>query len=300
MTIPSYEEMMLPLLTFAGDTKEHSLGEALDYLKKMFNISSEDSGVLLKSGRQTVVENRAGWARTYLKKAGLLESQQRARFNITELGLKVLRDKPPEITDRYLMQFPDFQEFQKRHKEEEPQTKKPDINKTPLEMLEEGHETLRGNLADDLLSNIAKCSPSFFETLVVELLVTMGYGGSITDAGQTVGKSGDGGIDGIIKEDKLGLDIVYIQAKRWEGQVGAKEIRNFVGALAGQKANKGVFITTSNFSKEAKSFVQQIQQKVILIDGQQLAQLMIEYDIGVSLEKTYQVKRVDHDYFEFK
>ncbi len=195
------------------------------------------------------------------------------------------------------MQFTEFQDFQKSHKKQKPGT---DINKskTPMEMLEEGYETLRSTLADDLLSNIAKCSPSFFENLVVELLVAMGYGGSINDAGQTVGKSGDGGIDGIIKEDKLGLDVVYIQAKRWGAPVGAREIRNFVGALAGQKANKGVFITTSNFSKEAKDYVQNIQQKVILLDGQQLAQLMIDYDIGVSLEKKYQIKRVDHDYFE--
>lgn len=300
MTIPSYEEMMLPLLTFTRDKKEHSLGEALDFIKKIFNISPEDCLIKLKSGRQTVVENRIGWARTYLKKAGLLESRQRARFNITELGLKVLRDNPSEITDRFLMQFPDFQEFQKKHREKPPVTGGGSgQNKTPLEILEDSYMTLRSDLADELLSNIAKCSPSFFENLVVELLVAMGYGGSIADAGQTVGKSGDGGIDGIIKEDKLGLDIVYIQAKRWEGQVGAKEIRNFVGALAGQKANKGVFITTSYFSREAKLFVQQIQQKVILIDGQNLAQLMIDYDIGVSLEKTYQVKRVDHDYFEF-
>jgi restriction system protein len=228
-----------------------------------------------------------------------LDSQQRARFSITELGLKVLRDNPPEITDKFLMQFPDFQEFQKRHK-----TKKTDnepidhITKTPLEMLEDGYLTLRSDLEDDLLASIAKCSPAFFENLVVELLVGMGYGGSIADAGQTIGKSGDGGIDGIIKEDKLGLDIVYIQAKRWGNSVGSKEIRNFVGALAGQKANKGVFITTSGYTKEAISFVQQIQQKVILIDGHQLAQLMIDYDIGVSLEKNYQIKRVDHDFFE--
>ncbi len=297
MAIPSYEEMMLPLLTFARDRKEHSLGEALNHIKEEFDLNIEDSSVKLKSGRQTVVENRAGWARTYLKKAGLLESPQRGLFIITERGLQVLRDNPSEITDKYLMQFTEFQDFQKSHKKQKPGT---DVNKskTPMEMLEEGYETLRSTLADDLLSNIAKCSPSFFENLVVELLVAMGYGGSINDAGQTVGKSGDGGIDGIIKEDKLGLDVVYIQAKRWGAPVGAREIRNFVGALAGQKANKGVFITTSNFSKEAKDYVQNIQQKVILLDGQQLAQLMIDYDIGVSLEKKYQIKRVDHDYFE--
>ncbi len=299
MTIPSYEEMMLPLLAFAGDTKEHSMEEALEFIKKKFNITPEESAILLNSGKQSVVSNRVGWARTYLKKAGLLDSKQRARFNITELGLRVIKENPPKITDRFLMQFPDFQEFQKRHKEKRSVTGGGgDDGKTPLEVLEDSYGTLRSNLADELLSNIAKCSPAFFEKLVVELLVGMGYGGSIADAGQTIGKSGDGGIDGIIKEDKLGLDIVYIQAKRWENPVGAKEIRNFVGALAGQKANKGVFITTASFTKDASSFVQQIQQKVILIDGQLLAQYMIDYDIGVSLEKTYQVKRVDHDYFE--
>lgn len=299
MAIPSYEDMMLPLLNFTSDKKEHSIYEAIEYIKNYYEISEEESAVLLKSGKQSVVSNRVGWARTYLKKAGLLDSQQRARFNITDLGLSVLREKPPKITDKYLMQFKSFQEFQKRdvtrkteHLETETEVK------TPLEMLEDSYTTLRSNLADELLSNIAKCSPKFFENLVVDLLVGMGYGGSIIDAGQTIGKSGDGGIDGIIKEDKLGLDIIYIQAKRWEGPVGAKEIRNFVGALAGQKANKGVFITTSCFTKDAINFVQQIQQKVILIDGQQLAQLMIDYDIGVSLEKAYHVKRVDHDFFE--
>ncbi len=299
MTIPSYEEMMLPLLSFTADKKEHSLNESLEYTKRVFNISPEDCSILLKSGRQTVVENRIGWARTYLKKAGLLESQQRARFNITDLGLKVLRENPPEITDRYLMQFPSFQEFQRRPREVKTKPDGKVIQKTPLEMIEEGYETHRNSLADDLLKSISKCSPKFFENLVVDLLVAMGYGGSIEDAGQTVGRSGDGGIDGIIKEDKLGLDIVYIQAKRWEGNVGSKEIRNFVGALAGQRANKGVFITASSFSRDALAYIQQIPQKVVLIDGQQLAQLMIDYDIGVSLEKSFHIKRVDQDYFEF-
>jgi len=294
MTIPSYEEMMLPVLIFAGDKKEHTSDESLEYIKKKFRISNEESEILLRSGKQSIVSNRVGWAKTYLKKAGLLESQQRAKFSITKLGLKVLKDNPPEITDKFLMRFPGFHEFQKRHK-----TKKTDnelieqIIKTPLELLEDSYLTLRSDLEDDLLATIAKCSPAFFENLVVELLVGMGYGGSIVDAGQTIGKSGDGGIDGIIKEDKLGLDVVYIQAKRWENPVGSKEIRNFVGALAGQKANKGVFITTSSYTKDAISFVQQIPHKVILIDGHQLAQFMIDYDIGVSLEKNYQVKRVE-------
>jgi len=299
MTIPSYEDMMLPLLTFAGDKKEHSNDESIEHIKRFFRISEEESAMLLKSGRQSVVSNRVGWARAYLKKAGLLDSHQRARFNITDQGMKVLQEKPVKITDKFLMQFESFRDFQKRDvTKKNNSTGIESSSKTPLETLEDSYGTLRSSLADELLSNIAKCSPAFFEKLVVELLVSMGYGGSIVDAGQTIGKSGDGGIDGIIKEDKLGLDIVYIQAKRWENPVGAKEIRNFVGALAGQKANKGVFITTASFTKDASLFVQQIQQKVILIDGQLLAQYMIDYDIGVSLEKTYQVKRVDHDYFE--
>lgn len=299
MTIPSYEEMMLPILTLAGDKKIHTNEESLEFIKKRFEISDEDAEVLLRSGKQSVVSNRVGWARTYLKKAGLLDSQERATFKITESGIRVLDGNPSEITDKYLMQFPNFQEFQKRHKVIKPGIESTGGDtKTPLELLEDSYLTLRSDLADELLASIAKCSPAFFENLVVELLVGMGYGGSIADAGETIGKSGDGGIDGIIKEDKLGLDIVYIQAKRWENPVGSKEIRNFVGALAGQKANKGVFITTSTFTKDAKTFVQAISQKVILIDGQLLAQLMIDYDIGVSLEKSYLVKRVDHDYFE--
>ena len=299
MAIPSYEEMMLPLLTFSGDKKEHSTDEAFEYIKKIFNISNEECEILLPSGKQGIVSNRVGWARTYLKKAGLLDSQQRARFSITDIGIKVLQEQPSEITDRYLMKFPDFQEFQKKHKTKKNESESVDLQtKTPLEILEDSYLTLRSNLADDLLTNIAQCSPAFFENLVVELLVGMGYGGSIVDAGQTIGKSGDGGIDGIIKEDKLGLDVIYIQAKRWENPVGSREIRNFVGALVGQKANKGVFITISSFTRDALSYVQAIPQKVILVDGEQLAQLMIDYDIGVSLEKNYQVKRVDHDFFE--
>lgn len=287
------------MLSFAGDRKEHTNNEALENIVEVFHVTPADREILLASGKQSILANRVGWARTYLKKAGLLESNQRATFRITEAGIKVLQQKPSSITDKFLMQFPEFQEFQKRHK-----TKKgtpngiETISKTPLETLEDSYLALRSSLADELLTSVTGCSPSFFENLVVELLVSMGYGGSISDAGKTIGKSGDGGIDGIIKEDKLGLDVVYIQAKRWNTPVGSKEIRSFVGALAGQKANKGVFITTSNFTKDALTYVQAIAQKVILIDGQQLAQLMIDYDIGVSLEKSYSVKRVDHDYFE--
>jgi restriction system protein len=299
MTIPSYEEMMLHVLIFTGDGKEHGNEESVEYIKKVFNLSDDDVQIPLRSGGQSVLANRAAWARTYLRQAGLINSTQRARFKITDLGLKVLSEKPKEINEKFLAKFPGFQEFQKRHKNKKIIAgEKETISKTPLEILEDNYLILRSNLADELLSNIAKCSPAFFENLVVELLVGMGYGGTLSDAGQTVGKSGDGGIDGIIKEDKLGLDVVYIQAKRWEGTVGSKEIRNFVGALAGHKANKGVFITTSKFTQEALSFTQAITPKVILIDGEFLANLMIDYDIGVSQEKSFQIKRVDQDFFE--
>lgn len=299
MGIPSYEDMMLPILKFSEDRIEHSISEAYEFIKKEFQISDEECQILLKSGKQSVVANRVGWARTYLKKAGLLESQHRAKFQITDQGIKVLEENPKAITDKYLMRFPGFAEFQNRHKTKNNEVEIVDgKSKTPLEILEDSYSTLRSDLSDELLSNIMSCSAAFFEKLVVDLLVAMGYGGSIDDAGQTVGKSGDEGIDGIIKEDKLGLDVIFIQAKRWDSPVGSREIRNFVGSLAGQKANKGVFITTSTFTKDAVAFVQAIQQKVILIDGRLLTQLMIDYDIGVSLEKSYQVKRVDHDYFE--
>lgn len=299
MTLPTYEEMMLPLLEFAGDKSVHSNQEALEFIMSLYKVSTEEAEKLLRSGKETVIHNRLGWARTYLKKAGLLESQERAKFNITDEGLHVLSEKPAAITDRYLMKFPSFQEFQKRQSlpktNGKPETK---ITKTPLEMLEDNYQILRSDLVDELLASVTKCSPSFFENLVVELLVAMGYGGSFEDAGEAIGKSGDGGIDGIIKEDRLGLDVIYVQAKRWDGVVGSKEIRNFVGALVGQKAGKGVFITTSSFTKDALTYVQAVSTKVILIDGQQLAQYMIDFGIGVSLEKNYQIKRVDHDYFE--
>lgn len=299
MTLPTYEEMMLPLLEFAGDKSVHSNQEALEFIMSLYKVSTEEAEKLLRSGKETVIHNRLGWARTYLKKAGLLESQERAKFNITDDGLRVLSEKPATITDRYLMQFPSFQEFQRRQSPAKTNGK-PDTKstKTPMELLEDNYLILRSDLVDELLSSVTKCSPSFFENLVVELLVAMGYGGSFEDAGEAIGKSGDGGIDGIIKEDRLGLDVIYVQAKRWDGVVGSKEIRNFVGALVGQKAGKGVFITTSSFTKDALTYVQAVSTKVILIDGQQLAQYMIDFGIGVSLEKNYQIKRVDHDYFE--
>jgi len=296
MAIPDYQTTMLPLLKFAGFEKEHTLHEAVDSLAIVFKLSSEEKEVLLPSGQQTVFFNRVGWARTYLKKAGLLDSPRRSYFIITKRGKDVLSSNPSRIDVKYLDQFPEFVAFKsiKREKEEEVLQETDD---TPEEVLESAYINLRHNLATDLLQQIKLSQPRHFERIVVQLLVTMGYGGSLKDAGKAVGKSGDEGIDGIIKEDKLGLDIIYIQAKKWEATIGRPEIQKFAGALQGQRAKKGIFITTSDFSKEANEYVSKIDNKIVLIDGQQLAQFMIDHNLGVTPVANYEIKRIDSDYF---
>lgn len=292
---------MLPFLKFAGDKQEHSIRDTIEHLSVLFKLSDKDQKELLPSGQQYVIDNRTGWARTYLKKAGLIETTKRGYFRITDLGLEVLQKNPPEIKVKFLEQFPQFIEFRTVRKEKDnpevPEEISVDSSQTPQELLEYGYQKITNDLAQEILNLVKSCSPRFFEKLVVELLLKMGYGGSLKDAGKAVGQSGDGGIDGIIKEDKLGLDVIYIQAKRWEGVVGSKEIRNFVGSLVGQKANKGVFITTSGFTKDALEYVKTITHKVILIDGEMLTRLMIENDIGVSKVISYDVKKIDSDYF---
>ena len=303
MAIPDYQTIMLPLLRLAEDKQEHSIREAYDSIANLFQLSEGERRQPLPSRQQPIIENRVGWARTYLAKAGLLESTRRAHFRITELGLEVLSQNPPGIDVQFLRQFPAFVEFTKIRKDgdggREPQAEEEgtDSSRTPQELLEYGYQRIRSDLAQELLSQVKQASPQFFERLVVELLLRMGYGGSRRDAGEAIGRSGDGGIDGIIKEDRLGLDVIYIQAKRWEGVVGSKEVRNFVGSLVGQKANKGVFITTSGFSRDALDYVTTIGHKVILIDGETLAQLLIDSDVGVSGVISYEVKKIDTDYF---
>jgi len=298
MLIPDYQSIMLPLLKFAGDKKEHSIREAIEHIANIFNLSEEERREVLPSGQQYIINNRVGWARTYLKKAGLLKSTKRSYFKITDLGLEVLQKTPKEINVKFLEQFPQFIEFRNLRREKGEEEKEEDLTQTPQELLEYGYQRIKKDLASELLNLVKQTSPRFFEKLVVELLTKMGYGGSLKDAGKAIGQSGDGGIDGIIKEDKLGLDVIYIQAKRWENVVGSKEVRNFVGSLAGQKANKGVFITTSSFTKDALEYVKTIPHKVILIDGEMLAQLMIENDVGVSKITSYDIKKIDSDYFE--
>jgi len=299
MPIPNYQSIMFPLLKFAGDKKEHSIREAIEHIANIFNLSEEERREVLPSGQQYIIDNRVGWARTYLKKAGLLESSKRSYFKITDLGLEVLQKNPKEINVRFLEQFPQFIEFRNLRKEKGGEEREEEnLTQTPQELLEYGYQRIKKNLASELLNFVKKSSPRFFEKLVVDLLIKMGYGGSLKDAGEAIGQSGDGGIDGIIKEDKLGLDIIYIQAKRWENVVGSKEVRNFVGSLVGRHANKGIFITTSGFTRDALDYVKTIPQKVILIDGETLANLMIENDVGVSKITSYDIKKIDSDYFE--
>lgn len=297
MAVPGFQRLMLPLLAIAGDGHEHSLSEAIETLSQHFELSDRDRNELLPSGKQPKFDNRVSWARTYLKKAGLLVYTGRGKFQITDLGLEVLADNPPEINIRFLEQFPEFVEFRSLRKQDDGQIEEEEPDQTPEEVLESSYQGLRDELARDLLERILECSPRFFESLVVDLLVAMGYGGSRKDAGEAVGRSGDGGVDGIIKEDKLGLDVVYVQAKRWEGSVGRPTAQAFAGSLEGFRARKGVLITTSRFSQDAKDYVQRIEKKIVLIDGEQLAQLMIDYGLGVSEVATYAVKRIDIDYF---
>ena len=301
MPILNYQEYMLPLLRFFSDGKDHRRSEAVEALSKEFNLSEKEKGELLPSGQQTVIHSRIGWAKTYMRKAGLLSSPGRGVDRITQRGLDVIAKNPPKIDNNFLAQFDEFQDFKQTFRDTKgTKTLPSDANlneATPEELLESAYQRLYDNLKSDLIQKMKTCSPSFFERLVIDTIVGMGYGGNRRDASQAVGKSGDGGIDGIIKEDRLGLDTIYLQAKRWDNVVGRPEIQKFVGALAGMNARKGIFITTSSFTTEAKDYVSQIETKIILIDGKMLADLMIEHGIGVSIANSYKINKIDLDYF---
>lgn len=300
--IPDYQSLMLPILRLVADKQEHKYRDIIEMLAFEFHITDEERKELLTSGNQAIFDNRVGWAKTYLKKAGLLDSPKRATFVITETGLQTLKKNPNHIDAKYLKQFPSFLEFihPNLNGNDDEVTILPDSSKqTPEEKLDKEYQEIRKSLASELLNRVIVLSPTFFERLVVELLVKMGYGGSIKDAGKAIGKSGDEGIDGTIKEDKLGLDIIYIQAKRWKtgNVVGRPELHKFVGALAGQGAKKGIFITTSNFTKDATDYAPKNETKIVLIDGEQLAQLMIDYNLGCTTQQIYELKKIDSDYF---
>lgn len=303
MPIPDFQSIMLPFLKCVADGNEYKHSELIKTLGKLFELSEDEMRELLPSGRQAIFTNRVGWTRTYLMKAGLIEYTRRGYCKITIRGVDVLTENPETINTAYLKRFSEFSEFHNVRPNEEQNVNSDTAEsnnherRTPEENLEYSYLKLREELTGELLSRLKAGSPQFFERVVVELLVKMGYGGSIADAGKAIGRSGDGGIDGMIKEDRLGLDVIYIQAKRWEGSVGRPEIQKFVGALQGNRGRKGVFITTANYTKEAKEYVTFIENKVVLIDGEQLAQFMIDYNLGVTTVAIYEEKRIDTDFF---
>lgn len=297
MPIPSFQEIMRPWLDLASDGQEHGLQDVIAALGDTLELTSDERSQMLPSGFQGTFTNRVAWAATHLQKARALERVGRGRYRITDRGRALLAADTPVTTAR-LMEFSEYQEFKARSKvpESPPSTRFDDV--TPAEAIDAAIQSVRSAVATELLDRIKGSPPDFFERLVVDLLIKMGYGGSRRDAGQAVGKSGDGGIDGVIKEDRLGLDAVYIQAKRWEGSVGAPVVREFAGTLEGHKANKGVLITTSTFTADAKDFTRSIGRRIVLIDGAMLTELMIDNEVGVIVESTYRLVRVDQGFFE--
>lgn len=310
MPIPDYQSLMLPLLKYIADGKEVSTVQAINHLSTEFKLTESELNEWLPSKKQKTFANRVHWAKAHLKMSGAIENLHRGYFKITQRGKMILDEKPPSVTVKYMMDlFADYADKINTFRGKKPPipdhqdntaTKSEEniIEETPEELIESGYQKIRGALENEILSKLKTVDPSLFERIVVDLLVKMGYGGSIEDAGKAIGKRGDEGIDGIIKEDKLGLDIIYVQAKRWEGVVGRPELHKFVGALAGQGAKKGIFITTSGFTKEAQSYTPKNETKIILIDGITLSQYMIDYNLGVSTKDTYEVKKMDLDYFE--
>ncbi|MFH2036282.1 MAG: restriction endonuclease [Candidatus Zixiibacteriota bacterium] len=299
MAVPTYEEIMLPLLKLIEREENISIIRIIERLVYEMNISEADAKELLSSGRERKFNNRVRWARFYLLKAGLLDSPKRGTTVITKTGKDILKAKPKQVNTKYLKNIPTFKKFINQEKKGKKETKDISVSKsTPEDLLESSYQILNESLASELLDKVKKAEPTFFEKLVVELLLKMGYGGSRKDAGEAIGKSHDGGIDGIIKEDKLGLDVIYIQAKRWENTVGRPIVQAFAGSLEGVRARRGIIITTSQFSKDAQDYVNNIEKKIVLIDGQRLTQLMIDYDLAVSNVATYELKRIDIDYFE--
>jgi restriction system protein len=307
MAIPDYETLMFPTLQFSADGKEHSAKELVDSLAVRFSLTPAELSETLPSGQKLVFSNRAGWATTYLKKAGLLTAIRRGVFRITQQGAEVLRTRPQGIDNeflrRYSIEFREFCEVRELAPDSKPEVQAPLVQRvesrqTPEELLERSYQTLRTELASAILQRVLAGSPEAFERLVVELLVAMGYGGSRKDAGEAVGRSGDGGIDGIIKEDRLGLDTIYIQAKRWDQPVSRPEIQKFVGALQGVRARKGVFITTSRYTDDAAKYAANVDTRLVLIDGPALARYMIDFGLGVSTVAAYEIKRIDSDYFD--
>jgi restriction system protein len=308
MAVPDFQTFMLPVLREFADGAEHLYKNVRERVATALRLSPEDLADRIPSGKKTRVDDRASWAHVYLKQAGLLKSSRRGVYQITPRGQQVLTSPPERINMEFLEQFPEYIEFKSRKRTVDEEGSKPAVARaadhasqtelTPDEQIRAGYELLRASLAAQLIERVRQASPAFFEQLVVDVLLAMGYGGSQEDAARVVGQSGDGGIDGIIKEDRLGLESIYVQAKRWEATVGRPMVQQFAGALHGHRARKGVMITTSNFSREAIEYAKASQITIVLIDGVQLADYMVEFGVGVSNVDTIKLKRLDEDYFE--
>ena len=301
MAIPDYQSLMLPILKLA-DQGEFSVPMAAVEIAKSHGLSAAEAEEMLPSGKQRLLHNRIHWAKFYLTKAGLLESPKRGRFTVTEMGKQLLNKPPAVLNTKYLLTLPAFKEFYGKSEAVQPDGDSGALEPpaaTPEEIISEAEKAFNAALRDDLLSRILQNSPQFFEQLIVELLVAMGYGGSRLNAAEQLGKSGDGGVDGVVNEDALGLDRVYVQAKRYApgSSVGRPEVQAFTGSLVGLGATKGVFVTTSSFSAQASEFTSRVPQRIILIDGRRLTELMVTYNVGVRSNRVVEFKRLDEDFF---
>ena len=304
MPVPGFESFMLPLLRALDDGADHPVSEVRERIAREMALTDADRADLLPSGKQVIFDNRLGWAKTYVDKAGLMATVKRGVNRITDDGRRLLAQKPEAVNKQVLLKFDKFRTFvQQRHDDQsvvaDDAVAETDASATPEETLEKSYQAIRKKVEADLLDAVKQASPQFFEKLVVELLVKMGYGGTLEDAGRAlaVGKSHDGGIDGVIKEDHLGLDAIYVQAKRWQATVGRPEVQAFAGSLEGVRGRKGIFLTTSAFSGEAREYVKKIEKKIVLVDGPQLAGYMFDFGIGVNPVSVFEIKRVDGDYF---
>jgi restriction system protein len=306
MPIPDYQSLMLPVLTIAanGETK---IGDAVKRLADGLNLTDVERAELLPSGKQTVFSNRVHWAKTYLGKASLVEITRRGFFRITPRGTEVLESNPSSIDVNFLNRFPEFREFRERSSQQAeteldhpPSTPTTETKQTPDEIMRSAHQQIEAALSQDLLDRIIKAPPEFFERLIINLLLSMGYGGSAVDAGRALGRSGDDGVDGVIDQDALGLDRVYIQAKRYAlgNNIGPGAIRDFFGSLDRHKATKGLFVTTSGFSSSGRETAEYLSKRIVLIDGIQLTRLMIRYNVGCRVEESLAIRKIDEEFFE--
>lgn len=303
MSVPDFQSFMLPILSLFKDRKNHNIKECKEIAINEFELSEEDIKALVPSGKQTLIENRVYWSLTYLKKSLLIESISRGEYQITDRGFKLLETEPVKIDKKLLSQYKEYRIFSNQEEKEndvkDNNVVEEDNYNTPEENIDRVYRKINDQLAEDLLEVILSKNGYYFERLVMDVLVKMGYGNFREDAKEVTKKSNDGGIDGIINQDKLGLDKIYVQAKKWkDGVVGRPELQKFVGALSERQATKGIFITTSDFTKDAKEYVEKVSQNIVLINGTTLAKLMIECNVGVQVSYTYEIKKIDNDYFE--